>query len=144
MSEHGPDGAKLGRDDARGLLVRDVMVRHPKTLPAGCSVAELRALFANPRVRTALLTEGGRFAGAIDPEELPEGTDGSEPAQAYARADVRAVRPDAPMAEALELMERDGDHRLIVLGDDGRTLAGLLCLDRQGDAFCVEAPAEQA
>jgi CBS domain-containing protein len=95
-------------------------------------------------VRTALLVDGGRFAGAIAPEELPDAAEASEPACAYARADVPTVGPDASMADALALMERRGDHRLVVLEGDGATLVGLLCLDRTGTSFCVDAPAAQA
>jgi CBS domain-containing protein len=130
--------AKVTRDDAAGLLVRDVMVRRPKTLPAQATVAELRAHFENPRVRTALLADGGRFAGAIAPEELPAEAAGSEPASAHARTDLPTVGPDATMAEAIALLERRGDNRLIVLDADGGTIAGLLCLDKPGTGFCTD------
>jgi predicted transcriptional regulator len=133
-----PTNGKVPRDEAAGLLVRDVMVRRPKTLPARSTVAELRAHFENPRVRTALLADDGRFAGAIAPEELPPGAAGSDAARAYARTDVPTVGPDATMADALALMDRRLDHRLIVLDADGETLVGLLCLDTSGAGFCVD------
>jgi CBS domain-containing protein len=129
---------KVPREDAAAQLVRDVMVRRPKTLPADSTVADLRAHFENPRVRTALLADGGRFAGAIGPEELSSGAAGADPARAHARTDLPTVGPDATMADALALMERRGDHRLIVLDPDGETLVGLLCLDRTGAGFCVD------
>jgi CBS domain-containing protein len=141
MTEPGCVNGKVARDAAQELLVRDVMVRRPKTISARCSVAELRAHFENPHVRTALLADEGRFAGAIAPEELPDGADGSEPARAYATTDVPTVGPDANMADALELMERRGDRRLVVVDADGETLVGLLCLDRTGTSFCVDTPA---
>ena len=140
MTEHGSGNGKLTRSEAQQLLVRDVMVRRPKTMAADSTVADLRAHFENPRVRTALLADDGRFAGAIAPEELPEGAAGAEPARAYAAADVPTVGPDVPMADALALMERRGDHRLVVVADDGETLVGLLCLDKTGTSFCVDAP----
>ena len=129
---------KIERDEAHELLVRDVMLRRPKTMPVDTKVAELRAHFENPRVRTALLADEGRFAGAIAPEELPDTAAGTEPARDYATADLPSVRPDASMADALALMERRGDNRLIVLDADGETLVGLLCLDRAGTGFCVD------
>jgi CBS-domain-containing membrane protein len=141
MTEHVSGNGKLTRSEAQELLVRDVMVRRPKTMAADSTVADLRAHFENPRVRTALLADDGRFAGAIAPEELPDSAGGAEPARAYAAADVRTVGPDVPMADALALMERRGDHRLVVLADDGETLVGLLCLDKTGTSFCVDAPA---
>jgi CBS domain-containing protein len=144
MTEPGCVNGKMTRDEAQARLVRDVMVRRPKTMPAGCSVGELRSHFENPHVRTALLVEGRRFAGAIAPEELPETAGAAEPAREYARTDVPTVGPDASMADALDLMERRADHRLVVLDGDGETLLGLLCLDRQGASFCVETPAGAA
>jgi CBS-domain-containing membrane protein len=141
MTEHGSGNGKLTRSEAQELLVRDVMVRRPKTMAADSTVADLRAHFENPRVRTALLADDGRFAGAIAPEELPDTAAGAEPARTYAAADVPTVGPDVPMADALALMERRGDHRLVVVGDDGRTLVGLVCLDKTGTSFCVDAPA---
>jgi predicted transcriptional regulator len=135
---------KMRRDDAETMSVQDVMVRRPKTLPAGATVGELREHFANPRVRTALLADGGRFAGAVAPEELPDSAADSEPAAAYARRDVPTVGPDTQMGEALALMDSRGDHRLIVTDSDGATLLGLLCLDKTGASFCVDGTAQAA
>jgi predicted transcriptional regulator len=133
--------AKVTREDAATLLVRDVMVARPKTLPAQSTVAELRAHFENPRVRTALLADDGRFAGAIAPDELPASADDAEPASAHARTDLPSVGPDATMADAMALMDSRGDHRLIVLGADGETIAGLLCLDSGGTGYCSDGGA---
>jgi predicted transcriptional regulator len=132
----------IDRDDAADRLVRDVMVKRPKTLPSDATVGDLRRQFENPRVQTALLADDGRFAGAIAPSELPESADAGEPAQSYARVDVPTLAPDATMAEALTLLDERGDFRLVVL--DGGTLAGLLCLDRRGTTFCTFTPAAQA
>src|SRR3954466_14412267 len=97
---------KVPREDAAAQLVRDVMVRRPKTLPADSTVADLRAHFQNARVRTALLADGRRFAGAIAPDELPDTAAAAEPARGYAAADVPTVGPELPMSDALALMER--------------------------------------
>jgi CBS domain-containing protein len=130
----------MAREEAARRLVGDVMVSRPKTLPAAATVAELRAQFANPKVQTALLADGPRFAGAIAPEELPADAPDDAPARDYARTDVPTLQPGATMAEALDLLDRRGDHRLVVLGDDGTTLMGLLCLDKTGTSFCTLAP----
>jgi predicted transcriptional regulator len=134
----------VAREDAAERLVRDVMVRRPKTLPVDATVAELREHFTNPRVQTALLADGGRFAGAIAPSELPADAPATGAARDYARLDVPTMAPDATMADAMALMDSRGDHRLVVLdGDgDGATLVGLLCLDRTGASFCTEVPAQ--
>jgi predicted transcriptional regulator len=138
MTQPGGVVGKVGRENVADLMVADVMVRRPKTLAADATVGELREHFANPRVRTALLADGGRFEGAIAPEELPDSADAAEPARAYARRDVPTVGPDATMADALEQMDRRNDHRLIVVDADGETLVGLLCLDKTGSTFCVD------
>ena len=132
----------IARDDAAERLVRDVMVHHPKTLPADATVGDLRRLFENPRVQTALLADSGRFAGAIAPAELPDGAEDAEAASAYARVDVPTLAPHASMAEALALLDARGDFRLVVLEGDGddAVLAGLLCLDRRGTTFCTFTP----
>ena len=133
----------VDRDDATSLLVRDVMVSRPKTLPIDATVADLRRQFESPRVQTALLADAGRFAGAVAPTELPETADDAELARAYARVDVPTLGPDAPMTEAIALLEARGDFRLVVVeGEgDGARLAGLLCLDRRGTTFCTFTPA---
>ncbi len=137
MSEPDLVHTHIDRDEALGRLVRDVMVRRPKTLPADATVGDLREQFANPRVRTALLAAGGRFAGAIAPDELPDSAGAAEPARDYARVDVPTLGPDATMAEAVALLEERGNFRLVVLDGEGATLAGLLCLDRRGTTFCT-------
>src|SRR4051794_18720814 len=134
----------IARDDAADRLVRDVMVHRPKTLPVDATVADLRRHFENPRVQTALLADGGCFAGAIAPSELPDDAPDADPARAYAKVDVPTLAPDATMAEAIALLEARGDFRLVVLDGEGAgaTLAGLLCLDRRGTTFCTFTPAQ--
>jgi len=144
MSDSGLSDGRIARGEAQARLVRDVMVRRPKTMPADSSVADVRAQFQNPSVQTALLADGGRFAGAIGRDDLPDAAAGDEAASAYARRDVPMVGPDAAMPEALAVMEERGEHRLVVLDGDGETLVGLLCLDRTGTSFCVDKPAAPA
>jgi len=142
MSEPELVHTHVDRDEATDLQVKDVMVRRPKTLGADATVADLREQFTNPRVQCALLADGGRFVGAISPAELPEIAGADEPARAYARSDVPTLGPDAPMTEAIALLEARGDFRLVVI--DGEALAGLLCLDRRGTTFCTFTPAPGA
>jgi hypothetical protein len=146
MSEPELIHTHIDRDAAAARLVRDVMVIRPKTLPVDATVGDLRDQFTNPRVQTALLSDGGRFAGAIAPSELPDTADAAEPARVYARADVPTLAPDATVAEALALLDARGDFRLVVLegeGDDA-TLAGLLCLDHTATTFCTFTAAAPA
>jgi CBS domain-containing protein len=116
-----------------GELVRDVMVRRPKTLPVGASVGDLRRLFANPHVATALLVDGDSFVGAVDRHLVPDLAADDSPARSLATSgDV--IGPDAPMAEAVARLEARGTDRLVVL--DGPKLVGLMCLTKDRDGFC--------
>jgi CBS domain len=115
------------------LLVRDVMVSRPKTLPAGASVGDLRRLFGNGHVMTALLVDGDAFVGAVDRHSVPADLPDSSAARDLATAgDV--IRGDAPMAEAVSQLEALGTDRLVVL--DGPNLLGLVCLTKDGAGFC--------
>jgi CBS domain-containing protein len=115
------------------LLVRDVMVRRPKTLPAGATVGDLRRLFSNAHVMTALLVDGDSFAGAVDRHSVPDQAPDDSPARSLATSgDV--IGPDLPMAEAVLQLEARGTDRLVVL--DGPNLVGLVCLTKDRDGFC--------
>jgi hypothetical protein len=115
------------------LLVRDVMVSRPKTLPAGASVGDLRRLFGNGHVMTALLIDGDAFAGAVDRHSVPSDLPDTAPARSLATSgDV--IASDAPMASAVAQLEALGTDRLVVL--DGPNLVGLVCLTKDRAGFC--------
>jgi predicted transcriptional regulator len=115
------------------LLVRDVMVRRPKTLPAGATVSDLRRLFGNAHVMTALLVDGEAFVGAVDRHSVTDAVPDDSSARDLATSgDV--IRGDAPMAEAVSQLEALGTDRLVVL--DGPNLLGLVCLTQDRAGFC--------
>ncbi|HEY1276898.1 MAG TPA: CBS domain-containing protein [Thermoleophilaceae bacterium] len=128
---------KVARDADPDLRVRDVMVARPKTIPADGNVADLRRLFANPHVATALLVDGARFAGAVERDALTDDVSDDLPARELARRDVDSIGPDAPVTAALSRLDADEQRRLVVLDGDGRTLLGLLCLTTDRSGFCV-------
>ncbi len=123
---------------ARGQTVADVMVKRPKALPADATVDDVRRLFENPRVRTALLLDGPALAGAIDCDTLPDSVAGTDPALDHLSANLPRIAPEAPMGEALAALEAAGTRRIAVVDADGSTLRGLLCLDRHGEGFCTD------
>jgi CBS domain-containing protein len=127
---------RVTRDDAPGSRVRDAMVSSPKTMPADGTVADLRAMFANPHVVSALLVDGSEFVGLVNRDAVRAETPDAQPARSLARADVATIDPDAPLAEALAVLDRDAGRRLVVLDRDGRTLRGLLCLTSDRGGFC--------
>ena len=131
-----PSGT-MRREDVIDLTVRDVMIPRPKTLPADSRVSEARELLEHRGVRTILLAEDGAFRGAIEREGLPASAADDEPASRYADLEPPSVTPGTPMTEAIELLERTREPRLIVLDDDGVTLLGLVCAKPGTMTFCV-------
>jgi CBS domain containing-hemolysin-like protein len=128
----------IGRADLRDRSVRDVMDPEPKTTPAGATVAELRAWFAaDPHLRTALLTDGERFVGAVHRDDLPAGAPGDLPAAGFAHPAVRSIGPDQPAERALAELDGADDCRLIVLSENDRALVGLVCMNSTRSHFCV-------
>ena len=120
-----------------GLAVRDAMVKRPKTLPADATVGDLRRLFDNPKVRTALLVDGERFAAAVERDDVAADADDAAPARSLAPATVDTVGPDEPLPAALERVGRTAERRLVVVEPDGR-LAGLLCPNEDATSFCLD------
>lgn len=143
MPDRDCDNERVGRDGAGELTVRDAMLASPKTLAANASVGDVRRLFGDRHVLTALLADGDRFAGAIERDDVPDDCPDERPARELARRDVASIDPDASLAVALDRLDERGERRLVVLDSDGRTLRGLLCLtsDRQGFCQSGSAPA---
>jgi CBS domain-containing protein len=112
------------------------MVTSPKTMPADGTVADLRAMFANPHVISALLVDGPEFVGLVERDSLRDETPDWRPARSLLRPDAATIEPDAPLAEALAVLDEDAERRLVVLDRDGRTLRGLLCLTSDRKGFC--------
>ena len=131
------DAAQVTRTDAASQRARDVMLGSPKTLPHDASVHDARALFANPKVVEAVLTDGSAFVGLLARDDLPEGAPGSAPISVYTRREVTGVTGGLPVPEALAILDAEGSSRLVVLEDDGVTLAGLVCLDLTRGGFCA-------
>jgi CBS domain-containing protein len=130
-------GPRIPVAEALGLTVGEVMIATPKTLPATVLVRDVRAVFGQPSHRTVLLTDNGIFRGSIERERFPADADDNEPAARYAEIQPVTATPDMPIPEAVALLERQAEPRLVVLDDDGRQLRGLLCLNRTENGFCV-------
>src|SRR3954454_7084644 len=134
-----PIDALFAPTSERGERVADAMLVRPKTLPASASVADLRRLFANPKVRTALLVDGAALAGVVDQDDLPAAAADDERARDYARSDVMRVAPDTALRSARAWLDDHDERRLVVVEADG-TLRGLLCLNRRRTGFCRDRP----
>lgn len=126
----------VDRQDAAGRRVRDAMVATPKTVPAHATVADLRAMFANPHVVTALLVDDSRFVGVVHRAQLDDRMGDERPAAPLASRDVPTIDPDAPLTDALAILDAGNERRLVVLDPDGDRLRGLLCLTGDRRGFC--------
>lgn len=130
------DNAQITRQEAAPRLVRDVMLRTPKTLPGSATVDDARAFFANPKVISAVIVDGTRYVGLLDRSDMPSLLAGSTPIRTFARRSAPIITPQRTVAEATEILDDLGLARLAVVEEDGVTLAGLLCLDLKRAGFC--------
>ena len=125
------------REEALRLTVGDVMIPNPKTLPPTAVVGDVRRLFERRGVRTVLLAEDGVFRGALDRRTIPPDAADAELAVGYADLHPTVATPATALSEAIELLERSTEPRLIVLDPDGVTLRGLVCAKPGAATFCV-------
>ena len=116
-----------------GVPASDLMLRDPKTITAEASVAEVRALLANPKVQMVLLTDGSAFRGAVT--QIPAEVSPRDRAVNYVDADAETISPDASDDEAFERAAANPTRRVIVLDEDDNLL-GLLCLNQNRTKFC--------
>ncbi|MCD6725908.1 MAG: CBS domain-containing protein [Solirubrobacteraceae bacterium] len=123
--------------DSVGPLVRDAMLHAPRTCGPDTTVAEARVQFESPLVLLLLVTRDGKLIGGVDRADVAE-RDGDETLGEIASRRFPEVRPDEPVARAMELLEAGAADRLPVVEDDG-TLVGLICLNRGENRFCVDA-----
>jgi predicted transcriptional regulator len=126
----------ITRQVAEQLTVGEVMLARPKTLGTDATVADLRRLFENRSVRTALLVDGAAFFGTVERDDVPDTAGAGEPAKAFARFDEVRVRPDELVRDVIPQLDVSREGRLVVVDEDGSTLRGLLCLSGVEGAFC--------
>ena len=111
--------------------VADVMLRHPKTLPADVTVAEARAALQKASTKMLLLVDGSHFYGAVT--SIPDDAEREAPAISFADESPPTATGDMVASEALERLDHQPNARLVVL--DGEDLAGLVCLTNDGRDF---------
>jgi predicted transcriptional regulator len=126
----------ITREAAAALTVGEVMLKRPKKLPTDATVADLRRLFQNESVRTALLVDGETFVGTVERDDVPDTAADSEPARAFARYDAERIGPELLVRDVIDRLDASREGRLVVVGGDGTTLLGLLCRRGVDDAFC--------
>ncbi|MBT0771610.1 CBS domain-containing protein [Kineosporia sp. J2-2] len=122
------------------LTVADVMLRRPKTLPAGATVAQARAAFLDDHVHLLLLVDGqDRLTGTLQRDDIPDSAAGTERTIGYlSTAADRTVGPALCAEDARQLLLAAGQRRRAVVDPGGR-LIGLLALKRRLTGFCSAA-----
>lgn len=128
---------RIALERALPLTVGEIMIADPKTFPSDVTVADVRLAFEQNSQRLVLLVDGSTFRGAIDRAALASQAPNGAPAVSYADRDVATVTPDTPLADAVKLLERSREPRLVVLDKDGHTLRGLVCFHRSSESFCI-------
>jgi CBS domain-containing protein len=112
------------------------MVTAPKRMGPEARVADIRAEFANDRVRMVLVVDGdGRLVAAVEREDLDADGDGAAPASTLGRLEGRTVLTTTPEATVSRLLEDTGRRRVAVVDDEGH-LQGLVCLKRRRTGYC--------
>jgi CBS domain-containing protein len=125
-------------NDAVELKVADVVHKQFNVLPAGATVAEVRAWFAaSPHRRMALLADDGRYAGSLTIDDLGGEGDANVPAALYAH-DGPTVAPEAPAELGYEIATRTEARRVPVVDADG-TLLGIVAITADLAGFCGAA-----
>lgn len=128
---------RIALEQALPRTVGEIMIAHPKTFPSDISVGDVRQAFGQNSHRVVLLVDGSAFRGAIDRGALDAEAPDRALALAFDDRDVATVTPATPLTDAVKLLERTREPRLVVLDEDGRTLRGLLCFNRSSDSFCI-------
>jgi CBS domain-containing protein len=114
------------------------MLRNPKLLGPGTTVEQVCAFLTDEHVHAALLADGPRLLGVIEPCDLAVSTaSGDAPALTFAHLRGRVTPPEADLASAWKTMAAQSRRRLAVVDTHG-DLLGLLCLKRGGLGFCSD------
>jgi CBS domain-containing protein len=126
------------RTDLAGHPIAGVITARGKELAAGDTVAAARRLFENRSVRVLPVLEGTAYVGAVDRESVGDAPDDAA-ISSLASDLVPTAVATTPAAEALAALDRHGANRLVVLGDDGTTYVGLVCMRSDRRRLCVDA-----
>jgi hypothetical protein len=121
----------------------EVVTVRGKELPADATVADGRAIFASGSVRLIPLLDGAAYAGAVGRDDL-DGADDEAAIADHASAQPPTAAASDRVADVVAGLDADAGRRVIVLGDDGRTYVGLMCLDRDRTRLCIDAECEAA
>lgn len=120
------------------MKIADICRRTPVTVPATASVREAARAMQAEHVGVIGLTDPfdpGRIVGVVTDRDLvlhvlagERPVDGQVAAQACSSR-LHGVPAQASVHEAVETMRQHGVRRLLVVGDDGQSVVGVLSMD---------------
>ena len=120
--------------------VRDRMLTRCTTHPAGATIGDARAFFADDHKHLMLLVSDGRLLGTVVRSDLTTagaaGTD-DRPALQVAVLHGRTVGPDDDVDQVRSDLLTQDMRRIAVVDEEGRLL-GLLCLKKHRRGFCSD------
>jgi CBS-domain-containing membrane protein len=104
------------------LRVRDIMTRDVQTLPARGTLDDAAAALALGHVGGVPVLNQGRIVGILSKTDLVVARRANQAARIedIMTPFVHFVRPEDEAQAAVDLMLREGIHRLVVIGDEGR------------------------
>ncbi|HVG67044.1 MAG TPA: CBS domain-containing protein, partial [Gaiellales bacterium] len=105
---------------------------------ADATVGDARRLFGSSSVQLIPVLDGTAYLGAVARDDIGEAGDG-EPITGFTRSNPPTATASTPAGKALRALEGDGGRRLVVLGDDGASYVGLVCVTRDGARLCIDA-----
>ena len=127
------------RVELAGLPISAAVTARGKELPAGSTVGDARALFANDSVHVVPVLSGTAYVGAVSRDALRVDLDPHAPVLPLAADIVPTTTAGTPSTEAFAELDRSGATRLVVLDEDGATYRGLVCLRSDRERVCVNA-----
>ena len=126
---------RLRIDEADGLTVGDITHIRFSALPAGATVGEVRAWFAQSTSRRlAFIADGERYLGSLTPDDVAGDGDDERPAVEVAQ-DGPTVSPAAPATTGRDLALLSDARRVPVVAGDGRLL-GVVAVTGDMQSFC--------
>lgn len=117
--------------------VADAMITNIKISGVHATVADLRALFVDEHVQSAVIVDAGMLLTVVDRSDVDGTTPADLPAVQLGGRRQRMIGPSADLELARQQLLRSGRRRLAVVDADGR-LRGLLCLKRGLAGFCSD------
>ncbi len=118
--------------------VADLITERGKELPVEAGIGAARDLLRSESVRLVpLLDTDGRYVASITREAIEVAGDDDELAS-LATTKIPVLTSSTPLRDALVALEPDG-RRAVVVGDDGASYVGLVCLTSNRRQLCVDA-----